>query len=508
MQCKDAAVNRLLTFSVLSVFFAMSAGQAEDTGFAFSRVENMARDLAASPYKAADDHLPRNLRNLEYDDLRNIRFDPRAALWRMERLPFQLQFFHPGGLQKDRIQMNWFEGELMEEVHFSKDFFDYEKVRIRGSLPDDLGFAGFRVHYPMNRPDYLDEVIVFQGASYFRALAEGQHYGLSARGLAINVAGETPEEFPRFISYWVEKPDRTSTRLRLFALMDSPSVAGAYEFTVMPGLATLVDVKAVLYARVPLERAGVAPLTSMFWFGENSPTRYGDFRPEVHDTDGLIVFTGAGEWLWRPLVNESRYRFSSFVDHNPRGFGLVQRDRQFQSYEDLEAFYHKRPSIWVEPTSEWGGGEIRLVEIPTTTEYEDNIVAFWTPREPLMPGEPREFSYRLHWYNESGIRPPKARTLSTRIGDITYMPGAKKFVLDFGNHPLLDEAGVEGLEADVSASNGKVLGKFIQHNELNNTWRVFFDVEPVDRAHPVEMRCFIRNSEQPLSETWTYLWIP
>lgn len=301
----------------------------------------MASARASRPYEAQDRDLPRNLRNLDYDDLRSIRFDPRASVWRMERLPFQLQFFHPGGLQKDRTRMNWFEGEIMEEVHFSRDFFDYEKTRIRGSLPDDLGFAGFRVHYPLNRPDYLDEVIVFQGGSYFRALAEGQRYGISARGLSINVAGETPEEFPQFTEYWVEKPDRTSTRLRLYALMDSPSVAGAYEFTVVPGPATLVEVTVVLFARVPLERAGVAPLTSMFWFGENSPSRYGDFRPEVHDSDGLLVHTGAGEWLWRPLVNEPRYRFSSFVDHNPRGFGLIQRDRQFRNYEDLEAFYHK-----------------------------------------------------------------------------------------------------------------------------------------------------------------------
>ncbi|MDZ4198231.1 MAG: glucan biosynthesis protein, partial [Kiritimatiellia bacterium] len=399
--------------------------------FQFDDVRRLAQERAATAYAPPDLDLPRSLRSLNYDDLRNIRFDSKAAIWRMERLPFQIQFFLRGGLRKDRITVHLLEGDRMETVLFSKNLFDYQKVRIRGSLPDDLGFSGFRIHYPLNRADVLDELIVFQGASYFRALGKGQRYGLSARGLALHVADRVPEEFPAFVEFWIEKPDRAAGRIRIYALLDSPSVTGAYDMVLEPGTETVMNVRAVLFPRKELAAVGVAPLTSMFWYGENAPIAHGDFRPEVHDSDGLLIQTGSNEWLWRPLVNENRIRYSSFVDSNPRGFGLLQRDRRFANYEDLEADYQDRPSVWVEPTSTWGEGEIRLVELPTTTEFEDNVVAYWAPKNPLPALQPSEFSYRLRWFLNSRNRPPLARVVSTRIGAIPHKATARRFVLDF-----------------------------------------------------------------------------
>jgi len=486
------------------VSLSVRAGQPFD----FAAAQRLAAERAGRPWSETFPELPKKLRQLDYDQLRDIRFDPQSALWRMERLPFQVQFFHPGGLHADRITLRWFEGEAMETMFFRKDLFDYGKVDIGRSIPDDVGFSGFRLHYPLNRPDYLDELIVFQGASYFRALGMGQRYGLSARGVAVNVSTAEPEEFPRFVEFWLEKPDRTARQMRWFALLDGPSLTGAYEFLVTPGRTTTLDVRAALYLRRPVTMLGIAPLTSMFWFGENSLGCRNDYRPEVHDSDGLLLHTGAGEWLWRPLENEPRLRYATFVDNNPRGFGLFQRDHRFASYEDLEAEYHLRPSVWVEPLTPWGEGEVRLVEIPTDTEYNDNIVACWVPRALPAAGEPMEFSYRLHWLTDAPGWPPLGRTVATRVAAIPYLPRARKFVLDFGGSAALEAAAADSLLLDVAVSNGKILGRVLHENDYYRTWRAVFDVQPEDAARPVELRCFLKNAERPLTETWTYLWLP
>jgi len=502
-------VNKYSLVSILLLGAALNGfAQNNGSGFDFNELKNRAQNLAAAPYQASDRSLPEELRNLNYDDMRNIRFDPKSSIWRMERLPFQLQFVHRGGPQTGHITINEVDDGRVESIPFSKGLFNYTQAKINGRLPDDLGFNGFRIHYPLNSMEYLDEVIAFQGASYFRALGKGLHYGLSARGLAINVVGKTPEEFPEFVEYWIEKPDSRADRIKLYVLMNSPSLAGAYEMLLIPGVDSVMEIKAALFARQPVEGVGLAPLTSMFWFGENSTSRHGDFRPEVHDSDGLLVHTGSDEWLWRPLSNEGGIKVSCFADENPRGFGLLQRDRNFSNYEDLETFYHNRPSAWVEPGPGWGRGEVRLVELPSNMEYADNMVAFWMPAEPLTPEKPREFSYRLHWFKEDSALPPLSRTLATRIGDAAEYPGAKKIVLDFNNHPGMDRNDPDSVQPVISLNNGNLRGKHLQRNDLGNSWRVFFDVEPIDRTQPVEMRCFLQSGGLPRSETWTYFWTP
>lgn len=484
-----------------------SIAQQQESVFDFNALKNRAQNLAAAPYQPPDKSLPRGLQKLSYDDLRNIRFDPKAAVWRRERLPFQLQFFHRGGPRDGRIHVNLIDGELVEPVLFSKNLFTYE-VKLSGRLPDDLGFNGFRIHYPLNTIEYLDELLVFQGASYFRALGKGLHYGLSARGLAINVAGQLPEEFPEFTDFWVERPDSDATSIKLYALMNSPSLTGAYQMLITPGEDTTMNIQVCLFARKPVGGLGLAPLTSMFWFGEHSASRHGDFRPEVHDSDGLLIHTGTDEWLWRPLSNETSIKVTCFADENPQGFGLLQRDRNFSSYEDLEVLYQKHPSAWVEPGSGWNRGEIRLVELPTDTEYADNIIVFWAPDEPLTPKKPLEFSYRLHWFTDNPALPPLARALNTRIGVAPEYPDAKKFVLDFSNSGGLDPKHPEAIEPIISLTNGTLKSKHLQFNPINKTWRVFFYVQPIDQTQPTEMRCFLQSDGLARSETWTYFWNP
>ena len=280
-------------------------------------------------------------------------------------------------------------------VPYQPGMFDYGANNFGDKLPDDLGFAGFRIHYPLNRPDYFDELAVYLGASYFRILGRNQIYGASARGLAVDTAATSGEDFPRFREFWIEEPGADATRLTIYALLDSRSATGAYRFVLTPGTDTQAEVTASVYPRRDIGKLGMAPLTSMFFFGENRGRGFDDFRPEVHDSDGLQMETGQGEWIWRPLLNPKDLRVSSFTDENPRRFGLIQRDRDFLHYQDLESSYHRRPSYWVEPVGDWGKGRVELVEIPTDEEINDNIVAYWVPERAVRGGEGLDFSYRL-----------------------------------------------------------------------------------------------------------------
>ena len=342
-------------------------------------------------------------------------FRPDQALGRKEGLDYQVQLFHRGFLFKSSVDLFLVKGGVAEPVPFSKDLFDYGANAFGEPLPDDLGFAGFRVHYPLNRPEYLDELFVFLGASYFRSLGRGQLYGLSSRGLAIDTATPKGEEFPIFRSFWIEQPVKGAKQIVVHALLDTPSATGAYRFEVKPGATVVMDVTATVFPRTDIEKIGFAPLTSMYLHGENDRVHMDDFRPEVHDSDGLLLWLGTGERLWRPLSNPSKLRVASFQVQALRGFGLLQRDRAFTSYEDLEARYERRPSAWVEPLEGFGPGTVTLVEIPTQEEIHDNITAFYTPQAAVTAGAELKLRYRLHWGGDIPAPTPVAQTVATRI---------------------------------------------------------------------------------------------
>jgi len=315
--------------------------------FGYDDVVALAKAEASAAYRAPE-QAPPELAQLSYDQLRDIRFRPDRALWRAERLPFELEFFHLGKYQTLAVAINEISAAGVRPVRFDPRDFDYGRNRLPTARWGDIGLAGFRVHYPLNSPTVRDELGVFLGASYFRMLGRGQHYGLSARGLAIDPVRGKGEEFPRFKAFWIERPAPGAKELVVYAQLDSPRATGAYRFVLRPGDETVVDVKATLFLRAGVATLGIAPLTSMFQHGEVSP-RADEFRPEVHDSDGLMIATGDGEWLWRPLVNPGRPLVSSFAVRELKGFGLMQRDRAFANYEDLEARFERRPSAWIEP---------------------------------------------------------------------------------------------------------------------------------------------------------------
>jgi glucans biosynthesis protein len=352
----------------------------------------------------------------------------------------------------------------------------------------------------------MDEVIVFLGASYFRAIGRDQLYGLSARGLAIDTVATSGEEFPNFTEFWLVKPSPEASELVIYALLDGPSVTGAYAFAVTPGEQTRVDAEARLFFRRRVERFGIAPLTSMFFFGENSRRRFDDFRPEVHDSDGLLLHFDGGEWLWRPLENPTGIAVNSFQMSDPRGFGLLQRDRDFANHQDLETHAERRPSTWVVPRGDWSEGRVELVEIPTDTEKNDNIVAFWVPAVIPEPGEQRTFAYSIHWYGDDAARPPGGRAIATRQ-DAGTIEGGRRFVVDFTGGALASDTSNEPPEAVVDAGTGEVKDVHVTYNAAIKGWRLGFQLVPKG-SDPVETRAYLKRAGDVLTETWSYAYVP
>jgi glucans biosynthesis protein len=475
--------------------------------FGLDDVALRARDIAARPYKAPVDRLPPELRDLDYDAMRDIRFKPQNALWRRENLPFELMFLHLGRGVREPVAINTIDPDGVHKVAFDPDQFDYGRNHVDPLKLRELGYAGFRVHYAVNTPAYNDEVLVFLGASYFRALGKSQLYGLSARGLAVDTAEAGGEEFPRFTEFWIERPRRGATSLTIYALLESRRLAGAYRFVLTPGNDTLVHVVARLYPREAPGKLGIAPLTSMFAFGENQPGR-DDYRPEVHDSDGLSIETREGEWIWRPLVNPRRLMVTSFALNSPRGFGLMQRDRLPTSYEDPEALYERRPSVWVEPVGAWNEGRVELVQIPSPDETNDNIVAYWVPKVLPAPGKPIEFAYRMRWSLQGPTPPDRGWVVQSRRGRgyVKQPDGDIHFVVDFDG-PTLRALGPESpLEAQVTVdANALLRERNLYRNRVSGAWRMSVRIKRVDPSKPVELRALMAREGEPVSETWAYI---
>ncbi|WP_286757705.1 glucan biosynthesis protein G [Ralstonia sp. RL] len=479
--------------------------------FGFDDVAARAKQLAAASYQEPPKNISRTLASLSYDQYRDIRYQPERAYWRGARLPFELAFFHQGREFDTPVRVHEIAGKSVHEIRFDPKAFHYGANAITQKDLTGLSFAGFRVHYPVNTAAYKDEVLVFLGASYFRAIGKGQVYGLSARGLAIDTALHSGEEFPRFTEFWIERPRPAAKTLTIYALLNSRRVAGAYRFVLKPDGETAMDVKARLYLRENVAKLGIAPLTSMYFFGENQRAQVEDYRPEVHDSDGLSIQSGTGEWIWRPLVNPRRLLVTSFALDNPLGFGLMQRDRRFASYEDLEARYESRPSAWVEPKGNWGPGRVELVQIPTPDETNDNIVAFWVPDKPPQPGQPYDIEYRLLWQKDADRRPPLSWVTQTRRGHgwVRKADGSIALSVDFEGPALKKLAAGEKVEAVVSAdANARLLEVNAYRNAASDGWRMTARLARNDDKKPVELRAYLRSANHTLSETWSYILPP
>jgi glucans biosynthesis protein len=493
------------------------AGNGPAQPFDFAWLKGQAHYLASNAYQESKDVLPPAMAKLGYDQYQSIRFRGDHSLWGDLGLAFRLQFFHVGRTFNQPVHLYEVQEGQAREIIYDPAMFEWDKSGVDpASMKDRAGFAGFRVQFVTN---WRADVAAFLGASYFRAVGgDTRQYGLSARALAVDTAFPRPEEFPRFTSFWFERPAKDSGTMTLYALMDSPSIAGALRMQISPGGTLIMNVDTALYPRKPIERLGIAPLTSMFFYGENDRRGANDWRPEIHDSDGVSMWTGAGEWIWRPLINPAQLHLNSYFDDNPRGFGLLQRDRNFDHYQDDGVYYDRRPSLWVEPRAGpnggWGKGAVQLVEIPTVDETFDNIVAFWNPSEKLKAGQELLFSYRLYWGTRMPYGSPLAQTLATRTG-IGGTVGVKRtyyswhFAVDFAGGELGALAKDAPVEAVITASRGQTEHVTAHFVEEFNGYRALFDVRPTDDSvEPVDLRLYLRVDGRPLTETWIYQWTP
>jgi len=484
--------------------------------FSFDTLKKRAQDMAKAPYVAPPRPAPEVVQQIDYDAHGKIKFKSDLALWANGPSRFPVTFFHLGRFFQKSVRMHVIEGGRAREIVYDSDYFETPTDSPARQLPPNSGFAGFR--FQEARDGKIDwrknDWVAFLGASYFRAIGELYQYGLSARGLAVDVAvfGKN-EEFPDFTHVYFETPQPGSDTVTLYALLDGPSVSGAYRFVMQRAAAVIMDIDSAVYLRQDVSRLGIAPLTSMYWYSEKAKPTTVDWRPEIHDSDGLALWTGAGERIWRPLNNPPRIITSAFGDENPKGFGLLQRDRNFDHYLD-GVYYDRRPSLWIEPQGSWGKGSIQLVEIPTDDEIHDNIVAMWVPAEPAKAGQALEFRYRMHWSAEEPYPTPLARVVATRLGNGgqagTNRPkGVRKFMVEFLGEPLTKLPSGVIPRPVLTASRGEftnILTEAVPNN-VPGHWRTQFDLT-VTGTEPVEMRCFLRNGDEVLSETWLYQYHP
>ncbi|MEC6744448.1 MULTISPECIES: glucan biosynthesis protein G [Pseudomonas] len=487
----------------------LSAGQL--WAFNLDDVAAKAKDLAGQKYEAPKSNLPAVFRDMKYGDYQKIRFLQDKAEWAQDKTPFKLSFYHQGMHFDTPVRINEVTANKVQEIKYDPSRFDFGDVQFDPKATDKLGYAGFRVLYPINKADKQDEIMTLLGASYFRVVGKGHVYGLSARGLAIDTALPSGEEFPRFTEFWVEKPKPTDKHLVIYALLDSPRSTGAYKLTLRPGTDTIVDVKSRVYLRDHVSRLGIAPLTSMFLFGGNQPSKVPNYRPALHDSEGLSIHAANGEWLWRPLNNPKHLAVSNFSVENPRGFGLLQRQREFSQFEDLDDNYQKRPSAWIEPSGDWGKGTVDLVEIPTADETNDNIVAFWSPEKLPEPGVASEFNYRLHWtIDESEFHSPNLGWVKQTLrstGDVKQSnlirqpDGSIAFLVDFEGPVLAALPEDANVRSQVTTDdNAEVVENNLRYNPEIKGWRLTLRLKVKDPSKATEMRAALLRDvpvEQP-----------
>ena len=511
-----SSIIALVTFQHAVATEVNDTNQPQKASPVLQSIIDAARTSATESYEQDDHGLNSKLKEIDYTTYRSIRFKPEQSLWHGEN-DYELQFFHPGFLYEYPVTIHTIgESNKPERLAFNSDMFNYDGSAsgLAGLTDEKSGFAGFRVHYPIKNEEYKDEFAVFLGASYFRLVGKNQVYGISARGLAIDTALAKGEEFPHFTEFWIIEPSKGKP-ITIYARLESPSVAGAYKFVIQPDVDTSVKVESWLFARDDVNKLGIAPFTSMFLYGENTEKRHDDYRPEVHDSDGVLMVTHADEEIWRPLTNPARLQVTSLSDANPKGFGMLQRDGKWDNYLDAEANYHLRPGLWVTPEAGFEKGRLEVVEIPTKSEIHDNIVAFWTPERPFKAGESLYFAYELKTVEQNPFVSELASVVRTRQGK-AVLPGdefkddalstTRQFSVDF-SAPSDIAFDNESMKLVVQGTNGTISQQRLYPVADGQEWRATFFVKPKEKQ-TVDMRAYIEKDGKRVSEVWNYVYQP
>jgi glucans biosynthesis protein len=494
---RGAAAQTYLHKAVIDV---LGDGQKFNAG----TLADLARFLAKKSYAPPAADLPEPFNGLSYEQYIGIRAQPQAVLWGGEGLSFSIEPLHRGFAFQAPVALFAVEDGAVRRIAYDATKFDFGRLQPPANLPD-LGFSGFRVFGDATN-GMTREVAIFQGASFFRSSARGQNLGVMARGLTLKAGDPKGEEFPAFRAYWIERPAPGSQDLTMHALLDSESATGAFRFTLRPGELTIIDTELTLFPRSAVENYGIAGMTSTYLYGPNDRRGVDDARPAVYESNGLQIHNGNGEWIWRPLSNPETLEISSFVDPAPRGFGLIQRDRDYRDFQDDDQNFERRTSLWIEPIGDWDAGMVQLIEIPNQSEINDNIIAYWRPKKPLAPGTDASFAYRQYWCWLPPEKPPLATVTSTRSGQAPNSR-LRRFVVDFVGDMLKDPQTILEMKPALSAAPGAISGLRVWPYPERRTVRIGFDLDPGNETLS-ELRLVLEANGKPLSETWLYRWTP
>ncbi len=477
---------------------------ADPTHFEAGLVTETARSLSKQPFKAPNSDLPEGLRGLTYEQYVSIRSKPAAGIWAAENIGFSLVPLHRGFIFSTPMMINLVAQGQSRRVIYDQAFYDFGKLAVPPNL-GDIGFSGFKVEAAQGA-DAFSEIASFQGASFFRAIARGQNPGTMARALSIKTGDPRGEEFPTFRAVWIERPALAVDAIVIHAIIDSESLTGAYRFTVRPGEATIIDTECTLFARTAVDHFGLATMSATHLLGSIDRRRSDDLRPNVSEIGGLQMLTGSGEWIWRPVANRETLQISTFVDDKPRGFGFLQRERDFERYQDDDQRWELRPSLWIEPIGDWSSGGMQLVEIPTETEANDNIITYWRPKQVLAAGSETSFAYRQFWC----WSPPERPSLAVTTGSFSGRGLAarrRRFIVEFTGDILADQIQAPDVKPSLSIQPGTItLMRTFRYKDFK-VFRVLFEFDPGSETS-CEMRLVLEASGKPVSETWLYRWTP
>jgi glucans biosynthesis protein len=503
-----AAVGTIAAQLAPSVAFAQQQqlpAQAPPPPFTRDFVIELARSVSRRPFSPPPTDLREPFANLTYEQYVGIKTKPDAALWVGENRDFVIEPLHRGLIFTAPVDIYVVENQMMNRVPYDASKFDYGSLKIT-EKPGDVGFSGFRILTP-HKDGPPTEVAIFQGASFYRAAARGQRLGVTARGLSIRTADPRGEEFPAFRAFWIEKPAVGENVMVIHALLDSASATGAYRFTLRPGEATIIDTEMTLFPRAAVDHYGIAGFSASSFFTPLDHRRSDDVRPMVAETNGLQMLTGKDEWLWRPVSNRETLQISAFVDANPKGFGFLLRERDIAAYQDDDQHWEQRPSLWVEPFGEWGEGAVQLVEVPSESEINENLFAYWRPKQPLAAGKETSFAYRQFWCWTPPARTPLAAAEDAHGGRSPLGAKLRRFIVVFSGEILANPQRTANLKAALTTSPGSATNVRTFLDPQAKTCRVVFDVDPAGETF-CELRLVLQSGDDPISETWLYRWTP
>jgi periplasmic glucans biosynthesis protein len=471
--------------------------------FSFDKLRDLASTLAKKSYEQPNTELPSELEGLTSEQYKNIRTRDTANVWLGKSHGVILEPLTRGFIYRAPVQISVIESGRIRTLNFDPKQYEYGRAVTLENI-SNLGLSGFKLRGSFNTGNAATDFAVFQAASFFRAVSKGQNFGVMARGLAIGPAEPRGEEFPFFRAFWIEEPQGTG-QIHIYALLDSPSCTGAYRLVFSPGENTTTDVEATIFARADMSHMGIAPMTSMFYFAPNDRRNIDDVRPAAHESNGLAMLSGKGEWIWRSVQNPETLQISAFVDENPQGFGLMERERSLSGFEDDDQHFERRPSLWVEPLKPFGQGVITLLEIPTDTDVHDNIMAYWRPKEPVKAGTSKDFSYKLHWCWSPPRAPSHAKVSQVRTGRSSGR--RRKTMVEFAAPATWATEAPAGLRASLSSHPVPVSEPTITYIEAERRVRVTFDFDPASET-AVELRLVLMAESGVVSETWLYRWTP